>query len=126
MKTMLELVFLITMRVALGAVTYAGDLLILMAYDVIAAGVGPIGDTPFRGPLWTSRSGGHGKYSCRISEKPLVTASSRFPGLTLSNPLPRGPAQHKFAGMSLYFDIHDRARLPGRFYGESLSVTARL
>lgn len=26
----------------------------------------------------------------------------------------------------VYFDIHDRARLPGRFYGESLSVTARL
>jgi len=26
----------------------------------------------------------------------------------------------------VYFDIHDRARLPVRFYGESLSVTARL
>jgi hypothetical protein len=28
--------------------------------------------------------------------------------------------------MMRYFNIHDRARLPGRFYGESLSVTARL
>lgn len=26
----------------------------------------------------------------------------------------------------IYFDIHDRARLPGRFYGEILGVTARV
>lgn len=25
----------------------------------------------------------------------------------------------------IYFDIHDRARLPGRFYGECLRVTAQ-
>lgn len=25
----------------------------------------------------------------------------------------------------IYFDIHDRIRLPGRFYGECLTVTAR-
>lgn len=25
----------------------------------------------------------------------------------------------------IYFNIHDRARLPGRFYGEILGVTAR-
>lgn len=25
----------------------------------------------------------------------------------------------------IYFDIHDRVRLPGRFYGECLRVTAR-
>jgi len=27
--------------------------------------------------------------------------------------------------MMRYFDIHDRARLPQRFYGETLCVTAR-
>jgi len=27
--------------------------------------------------------------------------------------------------MMRYFDIHDRARLPGRFYGEMLGVTAQ-
>ena len=27
--------------------------------------------------------------------------------------------------MMRFFDIHDRARLPGRFYGEILGVTAR-
>jgi hypothetical protein len=26
----------------------------------------------------------------------------------------------------IYFDIHDRARLPSRFFGEALCVTARL
>ena len=25
----------------------------------------------------------------------------------------------------IYFDIHDRARLPSRFFGETLCVTAR-
>jgi len=28
--------------------------------------------------------------------------------------------------MFRYFDIHDRVRLPGRFYGVSRTVTARL
>ncbi|WP_278876476.1 hypothetical protein, partial [Paracoccus yeei] len=42
--------------------------------------------------------------------------------------LPDGENRRKTALMQgfVYFDIHDRARLPGRFYGESLSVTARL
>ncbi|WP_256449464.1 hypothetical protein [Paracoccus sp. Z118] len=29
-------------------------------------------------------------------------------------------------GMFRYFDIQDRVRLPGRFFGASLTVTARL
>ncbi|AYE99813.1 hypothetical protein PY32053_00115 [Paracoccus yeei] len=42
--------------------------------------------------------------------------------------MPDGENRRKTAVMQgfVYFDIHDRARLPGRFYGESLSVTARL
>jgi len=27
--------------------------------------------------------------------------------------------------MKRYFDIHDRARLPGRFYGVTLSILSR-
>ncbi|MDO5622837.1 MAG: hypothetical protein Q4G24_15420 [Paracoccus sp. (in: a-proteobacteria)] len=49
--------------------------------------------------------------------------------MTLGDGVPIAVLSHcglrrKKAGM-IYFDIHDRARLPGRFYGESLSVTAR-
>ena len=42
------------------------------------------------------------------------------------NPLPHPAERHRLRAMMRYFNIHDRARLPGRFYGESLSVTARL
>jgi len=40
-------------------------------------------------------------------------------------PLPDSGVSLNLCAMMRYFDIHDRARLPQRFYGETLCVTAR-